>query len=312
MRRSTRRGAAHEAGGRCLTAPLQNNDKLDGIMNLHLTVSFFLPHRRLAGVLSMALLAFAAPPAYSEYPERVIRAIVPFAPGGTNDLMARLISPHLGKIVGQSVVVENRPGAAGNVGIEMVAKAAPDGYTLIYSATASTQNPALFRNLRFDPINDIQPVASIADFPYAITVHRQLPVKTAMGLLDQLRNIGFNFRSRDTLPLLQWLRGSILGWRRRGVWDAEGTEALHKLGFVDIYELNERVVQSEALPECFLAPALVARTFEETPTQRRNYGIGYSPKQATVAWVHGAHDELLKPPSIPELESAIRSFLTAV
>ena len=139
-----------------------------------------------------------------------------------------------------------------------------------------------------------------------------VPVKTKMGLLDQLRNIGFNFRSRDTLPLLQWLRGSIFGWRQRGVWDAEGTEALLKLGFVDIYELNERLVQTEALPECVLAPALVVRTFEETPTRRRNYRIGYSPKQATVAWVHGAHDELLKPPSIPELGSAIRSFLAAV
>ena len=147
---------------------------------------FQLRHR-LAIILGAALLAFAARPAYCEYPERVIRAIVPFAPGGTNDLMARLISPHLGKSVGQSVIVENRPGAAGNVGIEIVAKAAPDGYTIIYSATASTQNPALFRNMRFDPINDIQPVAAIADFPYAITVNRQLPVKTAMDLANLAR-----------------------------------------------------------------------------------------------------------------------------
>lgn len=121
--------------------------------------------------------------AQAQYPERLIRAVVPFATGGTNDITARMISPHLAKTLGQQVVVENRPGAAGNIGIEAVAKSAPDGHTILFSATASTQNPALFRNLRFDPINDIQPVAAIAEYPYAIVVNSHLPVKNVRELI---------------------------------------------------------------------------------------------------------------------------------
>ena len=121
--------------------------------------------------------------AHADYPERLIRAIVPFSTGGTNDINARMISPHLSKVLGQQVVVENRPGAAGNIGIEVVAKSAPDGYTILFSATASTQNPALFRNLRFDPLTDIQPVAAIAEYPYAIMVNAHLPAKSVRELI---------------------------------------------------------------------------------------------------------------------------------
>ena len=129
------------------------------------------------------LAAGVATSAHAQYPERTIRAIVPFSSGGTTDINARLVAPHLAKILGQQVVVENRPGAAGNIGIEAVAKAAPDGHTILFSATASTQNPALFRKLRFDPINDIQPVAAIAEYPYAIVVNAHLPVKNLRELI---------------------------------------------------------------------------------------------------------------------------------
>lgn len=121
--------------------------------------------------------------AHAQYPDRTIRAIVPFTTGGTNDITARLIAPHLAKTLGQQIVVENRPGAAGNIGIEFVAKSAPDGHTILFSATASTQNPALFRNLRYDPLADIQPVAAIADYPYAIVVNAHLPVKSVRELI---------------------------------------------------------------------------------------------------------------------------------
>jgi tripartite-type tricarboxylate transporter receptor subunit TctC len=124
----------------------------------------------------------------AQYPERLIRAVVPFSTGGTNDITARMIAPHLAKALGQQVVIENRPGAAGNIGIEAVAKSAPDGHTILFSATASTQNPALFRNLRFDPLNDIQPVAAIAEYPYAIMVNAHLPVKNVRELIALARS----------------------------------------------------------------------------------------------------------------------------
>lgn len=130
-----------------------------------------------------AMLLWSAPFVRAQYPERLIRAIVPFSTGGTNDINARTVAPYLAKVLGQPVVVENRPGAAGNIGIEVVAKSPPDGHTLLFSATASTQNPALFRNLRFDPITDIQPVAAIAEYPYAIVINAHLPVKNVRELV---------------------------------------------------------------------------------------------------------------------------------
>jgi len=134
----------------------------------------------LIATLASLLTAFTT---HAQYPDRLIRAIVPFSTGGTNDITARMMAPHLSKALGQQVVVENRPGAAGNIGIEATAKSAPDGHTILFSATASTQNPALFRHLRFDPLTDIQPVASIAEYPYAIVVTAQLPVKNVRELI---------------------------------------------------------------------------------------------------------------------------------
>jgi tripartite-type tricarboxylate transporter receptor subunit TctC len=135
------------------------------------------------------LLAFALPVcnAWAHYPERVIRAIVPFAPGGSNDGMARLVSPEIAKTLGQQVIVENRPGAAGNIGIDAVAKSPPNGYTILYSATASTQNPALFRKLPYDPLRDIQPVAEVGQAPYVFLVNPRVPARNVQDLIDVAR-----------------------------------------------------------------------------------------------------------------------------
>jgi amino acid adenylation domain-containing protein len=133
---------------------------------------------------------------------------------------------------------------------------------------------------------------------------------TSVG--ERLANMRFTFASRDSLSIAQWLRGSFVGWKKRGDWDVEGSEALQRMGYVDIYAINERAVQGEILPELFAAPTLVVRTFEETPTKRRNYAIGFDSSQATTAWVHGPHDELLKPETIAELAPAVRSFLHRV
>lgn len=130
------------------------------------------------------MAAMAGSMAHAQFPDRTIIAIVPFAPGGANDTMARLITPELSKILGQSVVVENKPGAAGNIGIEATAKAKPDGYTILFSATASTQNPAIFKTLPFDPIKDIQPVAKIGEGPYVIVTRPDLPVNSLKEFVD--------------------------------------------------------------------------------------------------------------------------------
>ncbi len=138
-------------------------------------------------LLSSMLGLVLSSPVQAEYPEKPIRAIVPFAPGGANDVMGRLMSPEISKLLGQPVIVENKPGAGGNIGLDFVAKSKPDGYTLLYSATASTQNPALYRNLPFDPIKDLVPTAEIGQAPYVIMVNPKLPLKTAMDLVEYAR-----------------------------------------------------------------------------------------------------------------------------
>jgi tripartite-type tricarboxylate transporter receptor subunit TctC len=139
--------------------------------------------------IAAVVLAFALPAgtAWAQYPERLIRAIVPFAPGGSNDTMARLISPELSRALGQQVIVENRPGAAGNIGIDVVAKSPPNGHTILFSATASTQNPALFRKLPYDPLRDIQPVAEIGQSPYVFLLNPRVPARSVQELINLAR-----------------------------------------------------------------------------------------------------------------------------
>jgi tripartite-type tricarboxylate transporter receptor subunit TctC len=134
-------------------------------------------------VAALALAAFLQP-ARAEYPDHIITAIVPFAPGGSNDIVARIISPYIAKLLSQTVVILNKPGAAGNIGILATTQAPADGYTLLFSATASTQNPALFKKLPFDPLADIQPVAQLGEDPFVIVVRKDLPVKTLKDLID--------------------------------------------------------------------------------------------------------------------------------
>ncbi len=119
----------------------------------------------------------------ADYPERPLRAIVPFSAGASNDTMARLIAPMLTKALGQQVIVENRAGADGRIGIEALARAAPDGYTILFSGGAVALIPALRRNVPYDPVRDIQPVAELGSAPYAIAVHPQVPAKNVAELI---------------------------------------------------------------------------------------------------------------------------------
>ena len=111
-----------------------------------------------------------------QYPAKPIRLIVAFAPGGANDLVARAIAVRLGPRLGQQVVVENRAGAGGNIGTELVARAAPDGYTLLLASVASfAMSPALLGKVPFDPINDFAPVAQTALVTSLLSAHPSLP-----------------------------------------------------------------------------------------------------------------------------------------
>ena len=112
------------------------------------------------------------------YPTRSVRLIVGFPAGNASDIFARLIAQSLSERLGRQFVVENRPGAGGNVGTEVVVRASPDGYTLLIVLTSNAINATLYANLNFDFIRDIAPVASIVDAPYAMVVNPSVPAKS--------------------------------------------------------------------------------------------------------------------------------------
>ena len=140
-----------------------------------------LPHRR--RFLHLAAGA-AALPALSRiaraqtYPSRPVRWVVPFPPGGVTDIVARLMGQWLSERLGQPFVIENRPGAGGNIGAEAVVKAAPDGYTLYLSSSPNAISATLYDNLNFNFIRDIAPVASISISPLVMEVNPSVPAKT--------------------------------------------------------------------------------------------------------------------------------------
>jgi tripartite-type tricarboxylate transporter receptor subunit TctC len=136
-------------------------------------------------VLSMVLLVSTMDSSFAQtYPTKPIRIIVPFAPGGGSDILSRILGPKLTKSWGQSVIVDNRGGAGGIVGTEMVAKAPPDGYTLTmgYIGTHAI-NPSLYPKLSYDPVKDFAPVALVAAMPNILVVHPSLPVKSVQELI---------------------------------------------------------------------------------------------------------------------------------
>ncbi len=129
-------------------------------------------------------IAGASALAQERFPTRPIRMICPFPPGGTTDLVARLVAQKLTEAWSQQVVVDNRPGAGGVIGTEMVAKAAPDGYTMLLgSITTHAVNPALYRKLSFDPLRDFQPVSLVVSSPQLLAVHPSVAAKTVKELI---------------------------------------------------------------------------------------------------------------------------------
>jgi len=130
--------------------------------------------------------AFAAghSQAQQAYPTKPIRMICPFPPGGTTDVVARLVAQKLTEAWGQQVVVDNRPGAGGIIGTEIVAKAAPDGYTvLLGSITTHAVNPALYKKLNFDPVKDFAPVSLVVSSPQLLAVHPSVAAKSVKELI---------------------------------------------------------------------------------------------------------------------------------
>jgi tripartite-type tricarboxylate transporter receptor subunit TctC len=141
----------------------------------------------LATALVSASLGFAPGHALAAYPDRSITFIVPFPPGGPTDIIARILAIALSQSLGQQVIVDNRAGAAGNIGMGQAARATPDGYTLLLTSTAIAVNPALFKNLPYDPFKDFIPVTELVNAPNVLVVRPDSGIKTLADLIARAK-----------------------------------------------------------------------------------------------------------------------------
>ena len=142
--------------------------------------------------LAWVALALALCPALSlaqsSYPNRPVKIIVPFAPGGASDFVGRVIQPRLSELLGQQIVIENRGGAAGTIGMEVAARSAPDGYTLALGNVGSTAiNPGVFTNLSINNLRDFIPVTQVVDVPGVLIVHPSVPVNSVKELVAYVK-----------------------------------------------------------------------------------------------------------------------------
>lgn len=140
-------------------------------------------HHRIALVAGALALPLGPSVHAQNFPVKSIRMIVPFAPGGNTDIIGRVFAPKMGEALGQQVIVDNRGGAGGAIGTELVARAAPDGYTLLMVSAGHVINPAMVKKLPYDSIRDFAPISVIADVPTALVVHPSLPVRTVKELV---------------------------------------------------------------------------------------------------------------------------------
>jgi len=140
------------------------------------------------GLLLAALCSFGLALAQSPFPSKPVRLIVTSPPGGSNDILNRIVGAKLGELLAQPVLIDNRPGASGFVAAEMVAKSAPDGYTLLAATEATlVANPLFFRNVPYDPQRDFAPVTIAVEIGYVLLVHPSVPAKSVEELIALAR-----------------------------------------------------------------------------------------------------------------------------
>jgi tripartite-type tricarboxylate transporter receptor subunit TctC len=144
---------------------------------------------RRRGLLATPAVIGLAPVALAQsgWPARPIRLVVPFPPGGPTDIVARVLAERMARSLGQPIVVENRPGANGNIGNDAVAKAEPDGHTVLYNTSSIALSPALYTRLPYDALRDLAPVALTATIPLVLAVHPGLPVRDVRGFVEHFR-----------------------------------------------------------------------------------------------------------------------------
>lgn len=156
-----------------------------------------LSRRRLHAALAAVLLAAGTGTALAQaaWPSKPIRVVIPYPPGGPTDILGRIVAQHLSENLGQSVVVENKPGASGMIGADLVAKAPPDGYTLLVNASIHVINPSLYKKPPYDAIRDFAPVSLIADVPLVLVAAPSQGLATVRDVIAAAKAKPINFAS---------------------------------------------------------------------------------------------------------------------
>lgn len=152
-------------------------------------------------------LAFGTLPVWAqEFPSRPVKVIIPFPPGGPTDVLGRIVAQKLSERLGQSFVIDNKPGASGMIGADMVAKSQADGYTLLVNASLHVINPSLYDKTRYDAIADFTPLSNLADVPLVLVVNAQTPVQTVKELIAWVKSsktpVNFASSGNATAPHL--------------------------------------------------------------------------------------------------------------
>ena len=198
-------------------------------------MSNFMPRLLPAVLVALALTSAAFA---QDYPNRPVRLIVPFPPGGSNDVVGRLVAKQLSTELGQQVFVDNHPGAGGVIGTQAAANAAPDGYTLLVVSLAHAVNPALYK-LDYDPIKSFEPVAILATGPNVLVVNPELPVHSVKELIALAIGLALRCENCMYAHIQACLRA---GATREQVLEAAGVAVLMQGG--PTYTYLPRVVEA--------------------------------------------------------------------
>jgi tripartite-type tricarboxylate transporter receptor subunit TctC len=276
-----------------------------------------------AGVVAMVAIPAAA---RAEYPDRPVRLIVPFAPGGANDLIARLLADKLGKVLSRPFIIENRPGGGTVIGTAAVASSPPDGYTLLLISPAHTINPHISKTLPFNPLTDFTPIAQITRSAYVLVTAANSSIASVRDLMagPQRREAYFTYASSGTgsAPhLAGQLLASLAGATASHIPYAGGSPAMVGIvrGDVDVYFSSiagaRSFIESHQVRALAVSSDFRVRSFPDIPTVSESGIAGFAvngwygvigpmglPADVVARLVEGIRKSLQDPELISQLE----------